>query len=214
MIKIIIADDHQIVRDGIKSMLASDVELQIIADVSDGDELLGKLPDLSPDIILMDISMPGKSGIEVCKKIHENYGEIRIIMLSMYTNEEFVLQALRAGASGYLPKNISRNELIHSIQLVYKGEQYISEELSSIWMKNMLAKVRETSRNQLDLLSKREIEILRLCAEGFTNSEICEKLFISIRTVESHKTHIMQKLEIKSIAELIRFAIKNDLTTL
>lgn len=214
MINIILADDHQIVRDGIKSMLSGDFEIAIVAEAADGEQLFSILKSSVPDIVLLDISMPGMSGIEICRIIHENNPEIKVIILSMYSDEEFVLQALRAGAFGYLPKNISRDELTKAIKLVFSGEQYISPLISSNWINSMLAKAKNPDFNDINLLSKREIEILKLCAEGLTNKEISNRLFISGRTVESHKTHIMQKLDIKTAAGLTRFALKNNLTNL
>lgn len=211
MINIIIADDHQIVRDGLKALLSGSDEIAVTGEAADGEELLAILKTTAADIILLDVSMPGKSGIEICKLLQQAHPGIRVIFLSMYSGEEFVLQGMRAGAMGYLPKNIPRQELVCAIQEVYSGGNYLSPELSNIWMKELLLKARDSGQNTLSLLSKRELEILKLCAEGNTNKDISDKLFICVRTVESHKTHIMQKLELKTTAELIRFAVKHNL---
>lgn len=214
MIKIILADDHQIVRDGLKSLLSGIPEVMVTGEAADGSELLLLLKSIRADIVLLDISMPGISGIEICKKIRATYPSLRVIMLSMYTNEEFIFQAFQEGAMAYLPKNISRRELVETIFKVYEGEEYISPSLSATWANNLLKKAKEKPQSDPELLSRRELEILKFCAEGLTNKDISEKLFISIRTVESHKSHIMQKLELRTTAEMVKYAIKNKLVDL
>ncbi len=211
MINIIIADDHQIVRDGLRALLLGNDEMAVTGEAANGEELLAILKTTVADIILLDVSMPGKSGIEICKLLQQSHPGKKVIFLSMYSGEEFVLQGMRAGAKGYLPKNISRQELLCAIRDVNSGGNYLSPELSNIWMKELLLKAKDSGQNTLSLLSKREIEILKLCAEGYTNKDISDMLFICVRTVESHKTHIMQKLELKTTAELIRFAVKHNL---
>ncbi|MHC1707703.1 MAG: response regulator [Bacteroidales bacterium] len=214
MIDIILVDDHQIIRDGIKALLADHENLHLAGEAGDGSELRKILKTVDADIILLDISMPGESGIEICRDLQHNHPELRVIILSMYSSEEFVIQALQAGAWGYLPKNISREELVRAITVVYQGDEYISPAISVDWMKNLRRKARELSQPPSSVLSRRELEIIKLCAEGISNKEISERLFISIRTVESHKNHIMQKLELKSLAEMIKFALKNNLAEL
>ena len=214
MIQLIIVDDHQLVRDGLKALLADNESISLVGEAANGQELFSLLKVEIADIVLLDISMPGLSGIEVCRILQKDYPEIRVIMLSMYSSEEFVLQALQAGAWAYLPKNISREELLNAINIVDQGDEYISPAVSVDWMKNLMRKARESNHQASEVLSRREIEILKLCAEGLSNKEISEKLFISIRTVESHKNHIMQKLELKTSADMIRFAIKNNLVNL
>lgn len=214
MIQLILVDDHQIVRDGLKALLADNEDIVLTGEAGNGHELLNLLKVVTADIILLDISMPGVSGIEVCRTLQKEYPEIRVIMLSMYSSEEFVIQSLQAGAWGYLPKNISREELLHAIKKVDQGDEYISKAVSADWVKVLLRKARESSRRPSDILSPRELEILKLCAEGLPNKDISGKLFISIRTVESHKNHIMQKLELKTTAEMILFAIRNNIADL
>ena len=218
-IKIMLVDDHQIVRDGIKSLLESLDNIQIIGEASNGNELLGYLETVKPDIIITDISMPDMSGIELTKIINSNekYKDVKVLILSMYTNEDFIFNAIKAGAKGYLPKNISRKELFDAINAIYKGEEYFSEQISNIILKSYIKKAKSgdnPEEKKEAVLSLRETEILKMFAEGMANQEIADKLFISIRTVESHKNHIVQKLELKSTMDLIKFAIKNKIVEL
>lgn len=213
-IKIILVDDHQIVRDGIKSLLADADDIDIISEAASFNELREKLKLQDPDIILMDISLPEMSGIEITKWIAETYPNLKVLILSMYTGEDFIYNAIKAGAKGYLPKNTTRKEIIDAIHSVYSENEYYSESISNVILKSYVnkAKSADTLAEPLeDKLSARELEILKYYAGGLTNQEIADKLFISIRTVESHKSHIMQKLELKSIVELIKFAIKNKM---
>lgn len=213
-IKIILVDDHQIVRDGIKSLLADADDIDIISEAASFNELREKLKLQDPDIILMDISLPEMSGIEITKWIAETYPDLKVLILSMYTGEDFIFNAIKAGAKGYLPKNTTRKEIIDAIHTVYANNEYYSESISNVILKSYVNKAK-TANNVVepleDKLSARELEILKYYAGGLTNQEIADKLFISIRTVESHKSHIMQKLELKSIVELIKFAIKKKM---
>lgn len=214
MIRLLLVDDHTIILDGIKALLADNDDIAIIGDAADGETLFSLLKVSRPDIIIMDISLPGKSGIELCREVKEQYEEVKILFLSMYTTGEFVVNALKAGASGYLPKNISRDELLKAIRTIHKGGDYFSNDISGVILRNFVQQTQpeNAKTDPRQLLSKREIEILRLAAEGLSNSDIAERLYISVRTVESHKNHIMQKLNLKSPVELIKFAIKHHIT--
>ncbi len=213
-IKIILVDDHQIVRDGIKALLTDVEDIDIISEASDHNVLREKLNLQNPDIIIMDISLPEISGLELAKRLSESHPEIKVIILSMYTDEDFIFNAIKSGAKGYLPKNTTRKEIIDAIRAVYAGEEYFSESISNIILKSYVQKAKtvdnQPERSE-DKLTIREIEILKHFASGLSNQEIADKLFISIRTVESHKNHIMQKLELKSTVDLIKFAIKNKI---
>lgn len=216
-IKIILADDHQLVRDGIRSLLTDAKNIEIVDEASDGFELLEKLKIISADIIVLDVSMPRLSGIEATKKISEEYPEVKVLVLSMFTGEEFVFNAIKAGAKGYLPKNTSKKELLEAIYSINAGNEYFSESISNIILKSYIKKAKtndDYSGKKQNVLSSRELEILTLFAEGNSNQVIAEKLFISNRTVESHKNHIMQKLELKTTVDLVKFAIKNNIIQL
>lgn len=213
-IKVILVDDHQIVRDGIKSLLAGAREIEIIGEASEGNQLLDLISIKCPDVLVMDISMPGMSGIELTRIVKETYPKIHVLILSMYTQEDFVLNAVAAGAKGYLPKNTTRAELINAIVTLSKGKQYFNEAISSLLLNSYVNTVQKKSSSYDDYtpsLSTREIEILKMYVEGASNQEIADKLYISIRTVESHKNHMMQKLNIKSIVELVKYAIRNKI---
>ena len=213
-INVLLVDDHQIVRDGIKSLLTGSSNIEIIGEASDGAELLEKLKILYPDIIVLDISLPKTSGIELTKIITADYPEIKVLILSMYTNEDFIFNSIKAGAKGYLPKNTTRKELLEAIHQIYNGNEFFSETISAIILKSYIKKAKsddDIATKKEVSLTGREIEILKLVVEGVTNTDIANKLFISIRTVESHKNHIMQKLELNTPVDLVKFAIKNKI---
>ncbi len=214
MIKVLIVDDHTIVRDGIKALLSGQDDIRIESEASSGRDLLSLLKTSHPDLILLDISLPDYSGIELCEIVRREYPVIQVLFLSMYNTEEYIFNAIKAGAQGYLPKNISQSELLLAIRTVSQGTEYFSESISNIILKSYIKKAKDKepeSLNPENSLSKRELEILKLFAEGFPNPEIAEKLFISTRTVESHKNHIMQKLNLKSTVDLVKFAIKHQI---
>ncbi|MFC2107022.1 response regulator [Bacteroidota bacterium] len=216
-IKVILCDDHKIVRDGIKALVESMDEMIVIGEASSAEVLLEDLHTLHPDVIILDISLPGKSGIEVASIIKERFPEIKILFLSMYNDEDFVFNAIKSGASGYLPKNTSCEELKEAIISVFSGQEYFSDSISKIILKSYVAKAKsqdEDDEKGINALSKREQEVLKLFVEGKSNKEIADELFISIRTVESHKNHIMTKLELNTNVDLIKFAIKNQIIEL
>lgn len=215
MIKVILVDDHQLVRDGIKALLAGMEGIEVTGEASSGNEMLALLNINTPDVALLDISLPDISGIDLCRKIIAQYPEIKVLFLSMYTTEDYIFNAIKAGAKGYLPKNISRNELFNAVKEVSAGNEYYSETISNIILKSYIRKAKtpdDELQDSGELLSKRETEVLRCFAEGLSNPQIAEKLFISTRTVESHKNHIMQKLNLKTQVELLKYAIKNGFT--
>lgn len=215
-IKIILVDDHEIVRDGIKSLLLNNENIEIISEASNSEELYKSLGSNAPDLIIMDISLPGKSGIEITKELSDESPELKVLILSMFTEEEFIFNAIKAGAKGYLPKNSKQEDLIKAINIIQNGEEFFSPLISEVVMKSYIKKIRSKKNinpNQNNL-STRELEVLKLIAEGITNKEISEKLFISIRTVETHKTHILQKLNLKSTVDLVKYAIKNEIIKL
>ena len=212
-IKIILVDDHQMFRDGVKSVLDDEENIEIIGEVGAAKELYDLLKSDSPDLIITDISMPDISGIEIAKYVSENYPGIKILILSMHSNEEFITKALSVGANGYLPKDTSMSELLEAINAIYKGDNYFNKNISDTILKSIINKSKQENLEQ-NTLTKREKEVIKLVVEGLTNKEIADKLFISIRTVDSHKNNIMQKLNLKSSVELVKYAIKNNLADL
>lgn len=216
-IKLILVDDHQLVRAGIANLLSGEPGFEIIGEAADANSFFGLLEQLQPDIAILDIALPGLSGIGITKRLSREYPSISILILSMHTSEEFVFNAINSGARGYLPKNTSRKELIEAIYAIHRGEDYFAESISNIILKSYIKKAKSDisiAENKESLLSKRETEVLRLFAEGHTNQGIADKLFISIRTVESHKNHIMARLELKTTVDLVKFAIRNNIVLL
>jgi len=216
-IKIILVDDHRLVRDGIHALLNVTPDVCVAGEASNGDELLALLENVKPHIVIMDVSLPGKSGIELTAILKQKYPDIRVIILSMFTSEEFIFNALKAGAKGYLPKNTSLNELSSAIMKVRAGGEFFSEQISNAILKSFFRNARpgnDDDATQYPCLSNREKEILKMIAEGFSNAEIADKLFISSGTVGAHKSHIMQKLSLNTTADLIKFAIRNNFVSI
>lgn len=216
-IKIILVDDHQIVRDGIKSLLSDYSTIKIIGEVESAYKLFKILKEQTPDVVLLDISLPIMSGIEVSKILSSDYPKIKILMLSMYTSEDFIFNALKSGIQGYLPKNTTRDELLLAINEIFAGNQYFSKSISDTILKSYVNSAKygnNVTNDKLTNLTKREQEILRYVVEGIKNPNIADKLCISIRTVETHKTSIMRKLNLNNNIDLIKFAIKNNIIQL
>jgi len=212
-IAVILTDDHPVVRDGIRSMLSGSKEITIIGEASNGDELITLLKERAVDVVVLDIELPGFSGIELCQQISDAFPQVSVLILSMYIGEEYIFNSIAAGAKGYLPKDTTRDELVKAIRALSEGNEYFSPRVNEIILKSYIrkAKNKDIEDRSLMELTSRETEVLKMLAEGIPNYEIAEKLFISIRTVESHKSHIMQKLEIHTTAELVKFAIKHRL---
>jgi two-component system response regulator NreC len=216
-IRLFLVDDHQLVRDGIKALLTGINDMEIVGEANNGKELLEKMEHVSPDIILMDISLPDHSGIDLTRIIVQRWPHSRVLILSMYTNEDFIFNALKAGARGYLPKNTSRHELLDALYTIHTGQEYLGSSISRIILKSYVRQAAEKEKETEDLqllLSAREIEVLRHFSEGMTNKEIGEKLGISIRTVESHKNHIVRKLGARSPIDAVKIAIRSKLIQL
>ncbi len=215
-IHVILADDHRLFREGLHALLDQIDTLKVVAEVNDGDELLEAIGHLQPDVVLSDISMPGKTGIEVCAIITDQFPDIKVIMLSMYNNEAFFVNSLRAGAKGFLSKEISRDELLKAIRVVQAGGEYFDKKISNVILKEYVGQIgrsQPVSSNDTSL-SPREKEIIKLVAESYSNGEIAEKLIISIRTVNAHKNNIMRKLHLKSNVDIVKYALVNRMIKL
>ena len=207
-------DDHQLVRDGIKALLTSADDLTILGEAASGAECFDKIAREAPDILILDISLPDTNDIEITRRVTAEYPATRVLILSMYTNEDFIFNAIKAGARGYLPKNTSREELLDAIHAIHQGEEFFADSITRIMLRSYVRKAKEDEPAGPGApvpLTTREIEILKLFAEGFINKEISDRLDISIRTVETHKNHIMKKLELKSTVELIKYAIRHKI---
>lgn len=211
-IKVIIADDHRIIRDGLKLILESNGDIKIIGEASDGLQTIQKAREFKPDVILMDISMPNMNGIEATNRIHEENPDIKIVILSMQSTVEDIFRALKAGAIGYLLKESAGAEVVDAVQAAYNGRRYLSRKVDDILIDSYIHE-RESfgDKSPLEKLSSREKEVLQLVAEGKSSNETAELLFLSVKTIETYRSRLMQKLGIKDKAGLIKFAIQNKL---
>lgn len=201
-IKIAIVDDHQLFRDGLAGLLSKHVDFEIMANLPDGEPLLKLITKQElPDIILLDLTMPGIDGFEILEKLKKHLKKIRIIVISMHDDGNYILKCAKAGAYGYLMKNADEEELTTAIHKVYRGARYYNTEISAMMFDNL------SLQNSIsEKLTKREIEVLKCLSEGLTAKEIAEKMFISTRTVETHRANMMKKLDVKNTAELIKRA--------
>lgn len=210
-ITLLIADDHELFRKGIISLLLEEEMLIIIGEANDGKDLIYKYGKLKPDLVITDISMPELSGIEAVRTLSEKDPNIKAIFLSMYGGEDYMYHCIKSGGSGLIHKNVSKKELIHAIDLVYNGQKYFGEEYSYEQIEKLIGDYESHSNipvfEVLENLSNKEEEVLLLIAEGLTSIEIAEKMFISTRTVDTHRLHLMSKLKLKSVPQLIKYAI-------
>jgi DNA-binding NarL/FixJ family response regulator len=212
VIRVILADDHTLVRAGLRSLLGQMPDVAVVAEASTGHEVLGLVPVHNPDLVLMDLSMPGMNGLEAARQVRKNFPKVRIIILSMHASEDYVLQALRAGAAGYLLKDAATLELALALQAVSRGETYLSPAISRQVVVSYLERVGEGGE-PLSLLTGRQREILQLVAEGNSTKEIARRLGLSVKTVESHRAQLMERLDIHDVAGLVRFAIRHGLVS-
>ena len=214
-INILVVDDHSLVREGIITMLSIYDDFKIIGDAESGEEAIEKIEYDLPDVVLLDINMPGMNGIETAKKILSEYSDVKVIILSMDVTQDHISEAIKAGVSGYLAKDTKKELLAEAIRKVMDGEQYFGEKVSQVIFRGFYKQSKgERAASENKDLSKREIEVLRQIASGLSNREIADKLFISIRTVDAHRNHIMQKLNLKSTAQLVKYAIKERIIEL
>ena len=207
MYKIILADDHALMREGIRNLIDQADDLKVIAETGDGTELLNLLKRTTPDMVILDISMPGLRGIEAAREIHCLYPKVDILILSMHKRQEFLSMALEAGASGYVLKEDTGEELLHAIDQVRHGRTYLSAKLASLYSNDIISICRGNHKQHADPLTHREREIIKLIAEGHTDRQVSEMLFISFRTVQRHRFNIREKLNLKSTADLVKYAI-------
>lgn len=209
-VRIVLADDHTLVRAGFRALLEDLPDVEIVAEAGDGREALQLIAAHQPDIVLLDISMPGLNGLEVAGRITREFPHIRIIILSMHAGEEYVLRALRTGAAGYLLKDAGTSELDLALKAVSRGETYLSPAVSKHVIEQYTRRVK-SGHDPIDQLTQRQREILQLIAEGYTTKQIAQKLGISPKTVTTHRTDLMERLNIHDIAGLVRYALQSGL---
>ncbi len=204
-IRALIADDHALVRAGIRALVEKIDDVSVIAETGEGGEALRLIKELKPDVVLLDVTMPGLSGLEVLAESRKHLPNVRVIILTVHDEAEYAMQALRAGAAGFLPKSAAANELQVAIETVSRGEIYVSDEVSR---RTLLEYSRGRIEHRLARLTPRQREILTLIAEGLNTKDIGRRLNISAKTVESHRAQLMERLNIHDVASLVRFAIK------
>lgn len=216
-IKVYILDYHQLVRDGLKALFINDATIEIVGDSGDTEEFIDNLGAINADIILLDMFLPGPEGLVIAKEIQKQEPDTAVLMLSSSTEEELIVGAFQSGVNGYVEKDIAKDELKTAILEVYNGKEYISKCIKSMLSDEFLMRTQfgaKFDQSKMTILTHREIEIVKLIYQGLMYKEIADKLNISYRTVVIHKTNILEKLEIRSIAELIKFAVKNKIVEL
>jgi len=212
--RIVIAEDHTILREGLKALLSSDLDLEVIGEAEDGQAAIKYAETLAPDLVLMDLSMPRMSGLDAIKEIKKQSPQIKIIALTVHKTEEYVLATLQAGADGYVLKDATNSELGMAIKNVLMGKRYLSPDISEKVIEGYLeGRKALKTKSAWDTLTQREREILKLIAEGYKNKEIADYLFISLKTVEKHRSNLMKKLDLHNTAALTAFAIEKGLTS-
>lgn len=215
--KILIVDDHEVVRDGLRNILTSLDNISIAGEAGNGEDAVKMYSSLKPDLVIMDISMPGMNGIEATRVIKEKDPDARILILTMHDNQEYLNQIIRSGAKGFILKNTDKEELLDAVKTVASGDNFFSKDISKLIIDNYIRTAKETEKNdgfKEVPLTKREIEILKLIASGYSNQEIANILYISYNTVDTHRKNIMHKLSIKNTAGLVRYAIEKGLISL
>ncbi len=211
-IRILIADDHGVLRAGLRALLSAEPELEVVDEASSGSEALTLASELQPDLILLDISMPDLGGIEATRRLKEILPNVRVLILTVHEDESLLQEAIQAGASGYIIKRAVESELIDAIRAVLRGDLYIHPAMTRALLKEMSPSSSSNNNEApVESLTPRETDVLRLIAQGYTNRQMADMLSISVRTVESHRSNLMGKLDLHSRVELVRYAKENDL---
>ncbi len=214
-IKVLLADDHTIVRKGIRSLLDAEEDIEVVGEADNGREAMEKAEESQPDLVLMDHTMPIMNGLEATRQIRQRYPDIQVLILTMHTNEEYLFQFLQAGAAGYLVKESAPNELVAAIRAIHRGDSFLSPTVSRAVIDEYVRRTTEvTPADSYDQLTPREREVLQLIAEGYTNRDISEELVISAKTAAVHRTNVMQKLDLHSVAEVTKYAIRKGIISL
>jgi len=216
-IKVLLTDDHKLIRDGIQSMLEDTEDIEVIGSVSSGEESINEVRQNRPDVILMDIMMNAMTGIEATRWIKEFDQTVKVVLVTMEISKEYVSAGIKSGVDGYLPKDTDRETLLEAIRTVHRGGRFFNDAIMKLVFEDFYTheKLKSTDKKKLpNDLTKREREILGLVASGKSNKELAERLFISLKTVETHKTHILDKLGLKNSTELVKYAIKNNIISI
>lgn len=211
---LLLADDHKIVRDGLRSLLEKEPGFQVLAEAEDGREAVRLTGELQPDVVIMDIGMPGLNGIEATRQIKARYPQVKVVALSMHADKPYVLRMIKAGASGYLLKNSASKELVLAVKKAADGLVYLSPEIAGVVVESLVTQGDSQPGGTAARLTPREREVLQLVAEGLTTAVIAESLGVSSKTVETHRRQIMDKVGLRNVAELTKFAIREGITSL
>ena len=210
-VSIMLADDHHIVRKGLRALLEAETDFRVVGEASDGLSAVKEVTNLKPDILVLDLMMPGLNGLEVARQVRQRGLDTRVIVMSMHANEAYVMEALKNGVSGYVLKNSSMTDIIQAVRQVIAGLRYLSPPISQRAIDLYTQKAVDTEHDDYDSLTDRERQVLHLAAEGLGNNEIAAKLTISTRTVETHRAHFMEKLNLRSQTDLIRYALNRGI---
>ncbi|MGH7268549.1 MAG: response regulator [Candidatus Rokuibacteriota bacterium] len=210
-VTIVLADDHQVVRQGLRALLEAEPGFSVIGQVADGLEALDLVARLEPDVAVVDVMMPGLSGLEVTRQIHQRSPGTRVVVLSMHADEGYVLEALRNGASGYVLKDASAHDLVQAVHAAMAGRNYLSPPLSERAIEAYIERAKTATLDVYETLTTREREVLHLAAEGYTNPQIAARLSISPRTAETHRANVLRKLDLHSQTDLVRYAVRRGI---
>ncbi len=214
-IRVLICDDHTILREGIRLLLNAQPDMEVVGEAVNGREAVEQARTLKPDVILMDIAMPRLNGLEATRQIRRDYPRARVLVLTMYESDEYIAQMLEAGAAGYVLKKVAGSELVYAIRAVHQGEAFLYPSITKRLVEDYLRRVEAgQERVTFDGLTDREREVLQLIAEGYTSKEIADALNLSVRTVQNHRTHIMDKLGLHDRGDLIKYAIQKGIIEL
>jgi two-component system response regulator NreC len=212
-IRVLIVDDHTLVRDGIRALLALVADVKVVGEAANGREALDKTKELAPDVVLMDLAMPIMSGLEATRRIRKKFPGTKVLALTQYEDREYIVPTIEAGARGFISKTAAFTELASAIQSVHQGKSFLSPVAAAAVVEEYQQKTTEADKDPYRQLTDREREMLKLVAEGYTAREIADMLVITLRTVETHKTNLMNKLDIHNKADLIKYAIRKGIIT-
>jgi len=213
-IQVLVVDDHVVVREGIKMVLTTDPELRVVGEASSGEEAVDRVKELKPHVVVMDIAMPGLSGFEATRLIREQNPDVKVLALTVHDSEAYVFQMLQAGATGYVLKRASAADVIQAVKAAHRGEAILHPSVAKMLITDYLTRVEKGEEGSYDTLSDREREILKLIAEGRTNKEIAQMLFLAVKTVQAHRANLMRKLGMHDRTELVKYAIRKGIVGL
>jgi len=211
--KVLLADDHTILREGLRMVLDAQPQITVVGEASDGREAVEMAETLRPDVVVMDIAMPNLNGLDATRQIKKRWPEIRVVILTMHENQQYLMQIVKAGATGAVLKRSAGTELLTAIKAAARGQSYFSPSIASMMLEDYRLRLRDEGIDDPEVLTEREREVLQLVAEGLTNQEIADALFVSIKTVQTHRSHIMEKLGVHDRTELVKYAIRTGMVT-